>query len=326
MNAEESKDATKPQMFNSQEFMEFLTKQVDISKLTVVTKSGDKISASFTGSNPSSSSGDSVFKSLEALKSLDYDQHRTTPEGPQSTVSLEYCKAPSTKASVFTSKDWTKDYQRDHVDVTYGKTFKDPNTSISGRTNPPSSMLPPKKRAGKTDWYGMYADALSPLVEAAARAEPEPLATKEEKKKAPGKVEVPKPYKRKPRKVIPEVKEYVETVTDIDVLFGRGGRSNHHPGNKIYRELVMQRQAHYRGCVKAEKTGIAQSIVDSIHKSGGRFLEKDNSSRWYIVPNIVSRRKVGQALRENNTREARAAKREKYGPGKRVKGSLPRSI
>jgi len=32
----------------------------------------------------------------------------------------------------------------------------------------------------------------------------------------------------------------------------------------------------------------------------------------FLVPNVVARRKVGQALRENNTEEARAAKRAKY--------------
>ncbi len=46
---------------------------------------------------------------------------------------------------------------------------------------------------------------------------------------------------------------------------------------------------------------------------GGRFLELDrDAKRWFLVPNVVARRKVGQALRENNTEEARAAKRAKY--------------
>lgn len=129
------------------------------------------------------------------------------------------------------------------------------------------------------------------------------------------------PSKRKPRKIIPEVKEYVETYTDADVLFGRGGRSNHHPGNKIYRDIVTEKQPFYRNCDKNEKTKVAQSIVDAVTiEAKGRFLELDKAtSMWYLVPNIVARRKVGQALRENNTEEARAAKREKYGQGKAKK-------
>jgi hypothetical protein len=59
---------------------------------------------------------------------------------------------------------------------------------------------------------------------------------------------------------------------------------------------------------------VAQSIVDLVqNKIGGRFLELDKATnQWYVVPNVVARRKVGQALRENNTMEARAAKRAKY--------------
>ena len=100
-----------------------------------------------------------------------------------------------------------------------------------------------------------------------------------------------------------------------DVLFGRGGRSNHHPGNKMYRELVMAKQKFYRSCDKNMKTIVAQSIVDAVGaEQHGRFLEKDPvTNRYYVVPSLTARRKVGQALRENNTEEARAAKREKYG-------------
>jgi len=166
--------------------------------------------------------------------------------------------------------------------------------------------------------------------------------------------------KRKPRKIIPVIKEYVE-VTENDVLFGRGGRSNHHSGNKVYRDIVTDHQEKYQKCTsKSEKTKVAQSIVDYVNDTiGGRFLELDknivdqskyNKNKeleeklqgqeqgktkkegantdtittsdskeqeqqqlsWYLVPNVVARTKVGQALRENNTQEARAAKRAKY--------------
>ena len=119
---------------------------------------------------------------------------------------------------------------------------------------------------------------------------------------------------RKPRKIIPEVKEYVDRYYDNDILFGRGGRSNHHPGNKKYRDLIVETQAHYRSCDKSRKTEVAQNLVDRIkNEFNSRFLELDpETNRWYIVPNIVARRKCGQALRENNTAEARMAKRARY--------------
>jgi hypothetical protein len=209
------------------------------------------------------------------------------------------------------------------------------------------TSLPPKKRAArdvdgaggpKTDWFAMYNSALKPLVEAASLAQKEqPTQTGptsgtrnnnmippvDSSKSTPGSSSSSvggcpnNKKKRKPRKIVPEVKLYVK-FTDKDVLFGRGGRSNHHIGNKIYREIVTEQQERYRACDKNEKTKVAQTIVDRVHNEiGGRFLELDTTvGKWFLVPNVVARRKVGQALRENNTEEARAAKRAKYQGGK----------
>jgi hypothetical protein len=322
MSTDDSSDARNSKIFSSQEFMEFLAKQVDISKLEVITKSGDKISASFNGFV--SASGDaSVFKSLDALQSL--NSIDAIKSSLQSTVSLEYTKAPpkasSSTANAFPSREWKTDYGKDHVDVTYTNCF----TSSTSRKPSSSFTLPPKKQVakGKTDWYGDYADALSPLVEAASRAQPQPVESEDEQaeptdSRKPAPKSPPKPSKRKPRKIIPENKDYVDEYSDLDILFGRGGRSNHHPGNKTYRDMVTDRQPYYRNCDKNEKTKVAQTIVNSINREhSGRFLELEKgTNRWYVVPNIVARRKVGQALRENNTDIARAAKRQKYGPGK----------
>ena len=118
--------------------------------------------------------------------------------------------------------------------------------------------------------------------------------------------------KRKPRqKVVPEVKEYVEP-TEKDVLLGRGGRSNNHAGNKRYRAEVQNLKSWYMSTSdKDEKTDLSQCLVDYIHSYEGRFLEKDGTG-WYIVPNIVARRKASQALREDNDAEKRAAKRSRF--------------
>lgn len=118
---------------------------------------------------------------------------------------------------------------------------------------------------------------------------------------------------RKPRqKVVPEVKAYV-TPMQNDVLLGRGGRSNHHPGNKRYREEVKNLRGWYLsiGDNKDEKTALSQLLVDYVHGYNGRFLEKDKNG-WYVVPNIVARRKASQALREDNDPEKRAAKRARF--------------
>jgi hypothetical protein len=89
--------------------------------------------------------------------------------------------------------------------------------------------------------------------------------------------------------------------------------------------MVVELQAHYRKCDKHEKTRVAQNLVNRIKsENNSRFLELDPvNARWYVVPNLVARRKCGQALRENNTEEARRAKRAKYSG--RVYGSKNRS-
>lgn len=113
----------------------------------------------------------------------------------------------------------------------------------------------------------------------------------------------------------PIEKEYVEEITDCDVLMGRGGRSNHHPGNHFYLALIAETKPKYEKCKqKSQKTRVAQSVVDFInHERNGRFVELDETERWYVVCNKKARTKAGQALRDQNTPEARAEKRKKYG-------------
>merc|ERR1712232_1114082 len=100
-----------------------------------------------------------------------------------------------------------------------------------------------------------------------------------------------------------------------------GGRSNHHPGNKRYREEVVNFRPLYASLeTDKEKTDMSQRLVDVIEQFGGRFLEEDKvkdgnswiSLGWYVVPNIVARRKAGQALREDNDPEKRKAKRARF--------------
>lgn len=76
----------------------------------------------------------------------------------------------------------------------------------------------------------MFYEQLNPLVEAASRAAPAPVSTDpgdeitsggdSAAKKGSGSIKTPQ--KRKPRKIIPEVKHFVEKYHDRDVLFGRG--------------------------------------------------------------------------------------------------------
>jgi hypothetical protein len=108
----------------------------------------------------------------------------------------------------------------------------------------------------------------------------------------------------------PEVKEFVEPLA-ADVLLGRGGRSNHHSGNVAYRNEVGKLRDWYRTSEKNAKTDLSQLLVNWVHKEQhGRFLKLDApTDRWYVVTNIVARRKASQALREHMTQEEREAKK-----------------
>lgn len=125
-----------------------------------------------------------------------------------------------------------------------------------------------------------------------------------------------------------------DQVTNLDVLMGRGGRTNHHPGNIRYLQEKLRLQPRYMAALKDDKTPIAQELVDAIVNQGGRFLKNHGSSKskthkpkqqpwddgsnrhtqWYQVDNITARKKASQTLREINTAEVRAAKRERYNP------------
>ena len=110
-------------------------------------------------------------------------------------------------------------------------------------------------------------------------------------------------------------KRYITDEINLnDVLFGQGGQSNNNHGNVQYRAIVDRIRPIYNTASMADKTTIAQGVVEEIASKGGRFLIKDkNSHQWYLADNRTARMKVSQALREKYiTSEERAAKRARY--------------
>jgi hypothetical protein len=95
-------------------------------------------------------------------------------------------------------------------------------------------------------------------------------------------------------------KEFVQEVRENDILCGRGGKSNHHPGNKKYRLVVSKMKMNYRKMgSKMLKTDLSRAIVEHVYGYGGRFLKYDTASSQYVVLSPTdSRKKTSQALRE----------------------------
>ena len=94
--------------------------------------------------------------------------------------------------------------------------------------------------------------------------------------------------------------EPCEEPTDRDVLLGRGGMTNHHVGNRLYREKIEDFKPYYQKLSgKDDKQEFSKKVVNFVHSYAGRFLEKDAySDGWVEVEKNKARKKVGQALRE----------------------------
>lgn len=119
----------------------------------------------------------------------------------------------------------------------------------------------------------------------------------------------------------PSASETFASVQEDDVLCGRGGETNHHPGNVRYRGLVKKYQRLYLKAKRRDKPKIARLIVDTVRRKHGRFLKKDISANaWLDVGNNKAREKTSQALREGAP-ELRNEDKEPLEPG--VEESAP---
>jgi hypothetical protein len=83
-----------------------------------------------------------------------------------------------------------------------------------------------------------------------------------------------------------------------DVLFGRGGGGQYHPGTQAYRYLVRENQPQYCICTERQKRNIAKNIVESLRDQGRRFLSRNKIGTWYDIGNDEAIKKTSQALRE----------------------------
>ena len=95
-------------------------------------------------------------------------------------------------------------------------------------------------------------------------------------------------------------------VTDHDILLGRGGLTNHHKGNKRFRDIVALHRPDYVRAPKIQKPSVARVIVRAIRNGDppGRFLKKDEKSgKWVDVGDKKAAEKTSQALREKPTDE-----------------------
>ena len=84
-----------------------------------------------------------------------------------------------------------------------------------------------------------------------------------------------------------------------DVLYGRGGGTNHHVGNRKFRILIDEFKPRYLKAKRVDKPLIAMEVVNKwrSQKPPGRFL-KEKDKKWCDVGDPRAREKTSQALRE----------------------------
>jgi hypothetical protein len=124
----------------------------------------------------------------------------------------------------------------------------------------------------------------------AEKDEAEKKAEEERKKKE----ELKKKYANWPLKGIKDPHEN-------DVMYGRGGGTNHHPGNKRYRKMVEDRKLEYVNSKRLDKPLVALEIIRlwRAQLPPGRFLKLDEKTGlWSDVGDKKAREKTSQALRE----------------------------
>jgi hypothetical protein len=87
---------------------------------------------------------------------------------------------------------------------------------------------------------------------------------------------------------------------------GRGGLTNHHRGNKRFRDIVALHRPDYVRAPKIQKPSVARVIVRAIRNGEppGRFLRKDEKTgKWIDIGDRKAAEKTSQALREKSNEE-----------------------
>lgn len=107
--------------------------------------------------------------------------------------------------------------------------------------------------------------------------------------------------------LVPPSKNPVDDPTDHDVLFGRGGMTNSHPGNRRFRDIIALHRPDYIRAIKMDKPAVAKKIVKAIRcgTPAGRFLKKGEDGAWYDVGDRTAAEKTSQGLRERSNAEKR---------------------
>lgn len=152
-----------------------------------------------------------------------------------------------------------------------------------------------------------FTSALSSTQTSQQQQRQQPPARRESPPLPPPSLPPPLSKMSNKQKVVQPIGEQDEIIiTDHDILCGRGGLTNHHAGNKRFRDIVSLHRSDYIRAPKMQKPAVARLIVSAIRNANpsGRFLKKDpKTGCWYDIGDKCAAEKASQALREKTVEE-----------------------
>ena len=93
-----------------------------------------------------------------------------------------------------------------------------------------------------------------------------------------------------------EERSGIETPGKFDILRGRGGLTNHHPGNIKFRGEARALRGKYKsfGTTRKQKYLYSIELVNKVKAYGAKFLEKGADDLWYEMEEKDARKKASQ--------------------------------
>eukprot|EP00980_Cylindrotheca_fusiformis_P006092 scaffold1311_cov99-Cylindrotheca_fusiformis.AAC.9 len=326
-----SKDSFTENLFKSRESFSNLFNSMDSNNSSSI-KDGMKLPSSSEGGGDDDYFRSKEWKNLGSHVDVRYSPEQlfcdagiARPDGTFSSTDFQkVVEAPTEDADDPSKTNWGDFFfsqlHPPAEPATFAFSSTSPTTTTASTTPPPPSTTTtapttattPPTMIGPTGATAPVTRARIPTVATATAAATVPtVPTKRRPRKAANSTNNNNSSKKKD-----DGRQYILHPTEVDILLGRGGKSNHHPGNKRYREEIKNFQASYMKLTnKDEKTDLSRYVVDYVHDYKGRFLAMDKTvrpNRWYEIPDVMARRKVSQALREDDDPVKRREKRERY--------------
>ena len=200
--------------------------------------------------------------------------------------------APLSENFRLSSKEWINDFQDDAAPgAMHQSLFMDSANNTQPAPQQQPKNYPPANQS-------IFDDQMPSLSTNNTSYAPKSSAAKAKSNSSPSSSLKSGGSKKKKKKR----RELDETIaidpTDDDVLFGRGGYTNSHPGNIKYRAKALELRPWYEASSKEEKYNISELLIESVKAEGGRFLEKGKDGLWHEVLYNGARKKASQQLRE----------------------------